>query len=209
MGAAAEAVRTHRQGLARVKRRRVQIVALCEDKQQEFFVRHFLLAMGWGKKRWAAIRYETSPSGKGAASGWVLQSFPKELQYYRQHKNKVASALIVMIDADNQRVETRIKSLEDHCTRIGLPFRTQEEAVAIAVPKRNIETWIAYLEGCDVDEGQDYKAMGKAMVIDCRSCISNLASACKAKALPPGAPDSLAMACREYRTRIVPMQDYP
>ena len=30
-----------------------------------------------------------------------------------------------------------------------------EEVVAIAVPKRNIETWIAFLKGDNVDETQN------------------------------------------------------
>ena len=85
-------------------KRRVRVVFLCEDKQQEYFLRHFFVEMGWPKRE---LYFETGPSGKGAASGWVIQNFPTQLQAYRQRKNKAASALVVMVDADDDRSEER------------------------------------------------------------------------------------------------------
>ena len=58
-------------------KRRVSVVFLCEDKQQEYFLRHFFVEMGWPKRE---LYFETGPSGKGAASGWVIQNFPTQLQ---------------------------------------------------------------------------------------------------------------------------------
>ena len=84
-------------------------------------------------------------------------------------------------------------------------LRGPEEAVAIAVPKRNIETWIAFLKGDNVDETQNYKPQGNKEESECRPFVSNLAGYCKKQALPTNAPASLHAACKEYRDRIVPM----
>lgn len=182
-------------------KRRVRVVFLCEDKQQEYFLRHFFVEMGWPKRE---LYFETGPSGKGAASGWVIQNFPTQLQAYRQRKNKAASALVVMVDADTRSVGYRIKELESSCEQ-GISFRGPEEAVAIAVPKRNIETWIAFLKGDNVDETQNYKPQGNKEESECRPFVSNLAGYCKKQVLPTNAPASLHAACKEYRDRIVPM----
>ena len=60
--------------------RRVRIVVLCEDKQQEVFIRRFLIAMGWCKHR---MRFEKAPAGRGAAEQFVRTRFPRELKAYR------------------------------------------------------------------------------------------------------------------------------
>ena len=113
-------------------KRRVRVVFLCEDKQQEYFLRHLFVEMGWPKRE---LRFETSPSGEGAASGWVIQNFPTQLQAYRQRKNKAASALVVMVDADIRSVDHRIKEFETSCECRTISFRVPEETIAIAVPK--------------------------------------------------------------------------
>ena len=44
--------------------RRVKIVLLCEDSQQEAFTRRFLKGMGWNTRE---LRVEKSPSASGSA----------------------------------------------------------------------------------------------------------------------------------------------
>lgn len=52
--------------------RRVRIVLLCEDSQQEAFTRRFLEGMGWDTRE---LRIEKSPSAKGSAEQWVREGF--------------------------------------------------------------------------------------------------------------------------------------
>jgi len=61
--------------------RRVKIVLLCEDSQQEAFTRRFLAGMGWNTRE---LRVEKSPSAKGSAEQWVREKFPSEIKVYRQ-----------------------------------------------------------------------------------------------------------------------------
>ena len=110
-----------------------------------------------------------------------------------------------MVDADIRSVDYRIKEFEASCKCRAISFRGPEEAVAITVPKRNIEAWIAFLKGGNVDETQNYKPQGNKEESECRPFVSNLAGYCKKQALPTNAPASLHAACKEYRDRIVPM----
>jgi hypothetical protein len=182
--------------------RRVRIVLLCEDSQHEAFVRRFLEGMGWNTRE---IRVERSPSAKGSAEQWVRERFPHELKVYRQRKQLAASALIAMIDADKKEkeVQDRINEFEFECKSKGIPFRTESEAVAIAVPKRNIETWIHYLNGQQVDEENEYQKLDRKR--SCQSAVNRLVEYCKTTGLTAEAPSSLAAACEEYRNKIRPL----
>jgi len=124
--------------------RRVKITLLCEDSQHEAFARRFLQGMGWETRE---IRVEKSPGGAGSGEQWVRARFPKELRAYRERTKKAASVLLVMMDADTFEVKNRITFLEQICREEQLDFRSEDESVAIIVPKRNIETWIHYLNG--------------------------------------------------------------
>ena len=55
--------------------RRVQIVLLCEDQQQQAFMRRFLVRTGWETRN---IRVEMAPRGRCSAE-FVRNRFPKEL----------------------------------------------------------------------------------------------------------------------------------
>lgn len=119
-----------------MSRRRVQLVLLCEDNQHEAFIRRFLKGMGWNTRE---IRVEKSPSARGSAEQWVKDKFPRELIAYRQRKQKAASALVAIIDADTRSVQDCINELDAACRSAEITFRQQEEAVAIAAPKRSNE----------------------------------------------------------------------
>ena len=83
------------------------------------------------------------------------------------------------------------------------PFRTHDEAVAIAVPKRNIETWIHYLNGKEVDEKAAYPKLGAER--GCKPAVTNLVKLCRSTGLKSDAPPALAAACDEYTVRIRPI----
>ena len=180
--------------------RRVKIVLLCEDSQHEAFIRRFLRGMGWNIRE---LRVEKSPLASGSAEQWVREEFPNELSIYRQRKARAASALIAMIDADSKGVQDRISELENECKSKQLPFRTDDEAVAIAVPKRNIETWIYFLNGEQVNEDTAYSKLHRER--GCKPAVDKLVKLCTSTGLAVDAPSALAKACDEYNIRIRPI----
>jgi hypothetical protein len=117
---------------------------------------------------------------------------------------RAATALIAVIDADTGSVQDRIDELSSECSTRQIPFRTAEEAIAIAAPRRNIETWIHYLRGNAVDEQTRYGKLKNPS--DCRDAVDTLLEQCRGTGLKADAPPSLAAACSEYQTRIRPVQ---
>ncbi len=178
--------------------RRVRVVLLCEDAQHEAFTRRFLKGMGWNTRE---LRVEKSPSAVGSAEQWVRQKFPIELRVYRQRRQRAASALIAIIDADAKDVQDRMNEFEVECKAMQVPFRDGDESVAIVVPKRNIETWIHYLKGELVNEEDNYPKLDQER--GCKLAVNHLVGLCKSTGIRPDAPSALAAACEEYsRIRI-------
>jgi hypothetical protein len=178
--------------------RGVQWVLLCEDRQHETFVRRFLEKAGWSTRR---LRVEIAPRGRGSAVQFVREPFPIELSASRLNRNRVAQGLLVILDGDNQGVAGRLNELANLCQAQGMAPRENAENVAILVPTWNIETWLAYLDGTDVDEGKsDYPRLGRPR--DCQQHVDRMYDMCQKKALRQPAPASLQAACEEYRTRM-------
>jgi hypothetical protein len=67
---------------------------------------------------------------------------------------------MVLIDADLESVDKRLRQLDEQLQQSARDRRTDDDRIAILVPRRNIETWIAALLGMLVDEEQDYKVQG-------------------------------------------------
>jgi hypothetical protein len=156
--------------------------------------------MGWNIRE---LRVKKSPSAGGSAEQWVRQEFPVELRVYRQRRQRAASALIAMIDADTKDVKDRIEEFEDKCKSMQIPFRDSDEAVAIVVPKRNIETWIHYLNRESVNEEDNYPKLDQER--SCKLAMNHLVGLCKSTGIKPDAPPALAAACEEYcRIRMIP-----
>ncbi len=139
----------------------------------------------------------------GSAEQWVREKFVDEIKAYRQRVARAASGLIVMIDADSNSVTERINQFAGVCSSHGIPFRAEEESVAIGVPKRNIETWIHYLTGNPADEQTDYPRLDRER--SCKPAVERLVKLCKSTELAIDAPPSLAAACHEYNLRIRPL----
>lgn len=184
-----------------MSKRRAEITLLCEDFQQAVFIRRFLNALGWKDHQ---IRPNICPPGSGSAEQWVRKIFPKELRIYRASSKRTSVALIAVIDADNNSVSNRFAQLQKECTLQNVKFRNDRDCVAIAVPKRNIETWIRYLNGENVDEDEDkhYSKLDRERL--CAPAVKKLVQFCKKAGLPSDAPPSLAAACGEYNARIKP-----
>jgi len=125
----------------------------------------------------------------------------KELATYRRIRNRVSTALVVMIDGDDRGPAKRRAELEAACRKEGVSFVRSTERVLIVVPTWNIETWIAYLDpNCDdVDETvNDYPHLSQPR--DCQPHVKVLADMCRNKQAP--ALPRLLSACNEYNNRM-------
>lgn len=177
--------------------RNVQVVILCEDRQQGAFARRFLERTGRGFR---VQRVEVSPKGRGAGEQFVREQFRKELAYYRARKHRVGQALVVLIDADGKDVADRARQVEGTCVEAGEEPRQMSERVPIFVPARNIETWFTYLEGQTVNENDSYPRLKHER--DCQQHVDSLYAMCQRQALRQPSPPSLEVACAEYHSRL-------
>jgi hypothetical protein len=110
---------------------------------------------------------------------------------------------VVVVDGDDKGVERRLNELAGACQTENIAPRQNDDRVVIAVPTWNIETWLAYLSGSDVDESRpDYPRLGRQR--DCQPHVDRLTEMCRQGALRPPAPLSLEAACAEYRSRLQP-----
>lgn len=151
--------------------------------------------MGWGNRQ---LRIEKSPAGRGSGEQWVREQFVKELRNYSRRTVQYTVAAIV--DGDTIGTIERIQQFDNECTEQGVPVRSAADEVAIIVPTRNIETWISYLKGEDVDEDSIYSKLRYES--ECQPAVDELLKMCKASGLPDDAPSSLKAACQEFRQRI-------
>ena len=170
--------------------RRAQIVLLCEDKQQEVFVRRFL------KPRTNhPIRAVSAPRGEGSGEQFVREQYPTELRALRAAT--VNAVLVVMIDGDAAGLAGRTGQLRESCVQFGIPPQRDGDRVVVLIPQRNIETWLAYLDGTTVDETTRYPRLERPG--DCRRHVRALSELCERGELRAPAPPTLAAACEAYR----------
>lgn len=167
---------------------RPQITVLCEDKQHATFIRIFL------KKRKRRVQRTLLTPNKGAGDQFVRNNYPEQLDAIRKRNG----ILVVMIDGDNYSIEQRMKQLNDACTQNGISPRESGDKVKIAifVPKRNIETWLAYLDGEPVNETDEYPKLRRER--ECRRHVDVLEQMCAEGKLRTPAPPSLEDACGKY-----------
>ena len=134
-------------------KRHADIIILCEDRAHDNFVRHHLKKRGFNHRQLRTITWDRSGSGQQ----FVLQKYASEVQTYRSKANHLSRALLTVIDADTQEVQYLHRRLEEQLQKAGIENRKEDERIAVLVPKRNIETWVVYLQGDSVDEESDYK----------------------------------------------------
>lgn len=87
-------------------------------------------------------------------SKWVRQEYPDELRAIRGRRN---AYLIVVTDADADSTVARRAQLDAECRKEEVRLRDDRDPVLVIVPRRNIETWLAYLGGTTVDEDTTYR----------------------------------------------------
>ncbi|MDM8517390.1 hypothetical protein QUF76_14425 [Desulfobacterales bacterium HSG16] len=169
-----------------------QIIVLCEDKAHEVFAKRFL-KKGWGVKP-RAIRVLPYPDGKGSGKKHVYDNISLETEGLR--KRHASTILLVIQDADELSID-QIKSNLDEVS-----LRSNNDSIAYIIPKWHIQTWIAYLDGENVDEmdKKTYKnKYGKISELkDAHPFIDKLAYICRENKSLESPPDSLAVACEEF-----------
>ena len=176
-------------------KRKVEVVLICEDNQHEAFVRRFLQQRGYDNRK---IHVKKSPSGRGSAEQWVLiESVPAIGNYRTRH---VTHKVIIMRDGDSNNVAERSCQMDDACKENNCEPRRPDEKIALFVPCRNIETWIAYLEGETVDETRAYRKL--TYESGCSGVVDSLIKMCDQGHLREPFPQSLQAACDEYKSRI-------
>ena len=173
--------------------RQTQIIILCEDRQQEVFARKYFEARGIPRRKITPI---VCPSGKQAGEQYVRERYGAEVETFRR-KQRENRALVVVIDADTQAVTNRLKQLDQQLASDNQPPRLNHERIAIFIPKRNIEPWIAFARGEAVDEETLYRKL--AQESDCVPDVQRLATEICPKGLPANAPDSLHRGCEELK----------
>lgn len=128
-----------------------QYLVLCEDKQQQYFVRHFLKECNIiGPK----VSFEPLPK-EGSGEQYVRENYIKVLKKSRS-KNRAITAVVV-IDADTKTVTERIDQLKRKCATENIPERNEADTLMILVPKRNIESWIEYYSSGHANESDTYR----------------------------------------------------
>ncbi len=134
-------------------------------------------------------------TGLGSGEQWVRQRFPKELKAVRGRQR---AFLIVMIDADSGSTQNRRDQLYNECRDQDVAVPSDQDKVLIAVPRRNIETWFAYLKGeVNVDETATYRKLSRE--IECKPLADELYQMCHVEQkLRKPMPPSLLEVCELY-----------
>ncbi|NLS98241.1 MAG: hypothetical protein GXX96_39430 [Planctomycetaceae bacterium] len=120
----------------------------------ERFAREVLLKLGYHRKELRVLPY---PVGRGSAKQWIEKQYPLETQAYRRKASHQRVGLLVGTDADESSVEGRCQRLACALESNGLTPRSDNEHIALWIPKWHIETWILFLSGEAVNEEADYK----------------------------------------------------
>lgn len=131
-----------------------EIILLCEDQAQERLTRNYLKRCNVQH-----LEHVLKPNLSGGYAR-LLDLFPGEFRACRQrHKTKANTLLVVVIDADNETVESRRRQLYERAETAGLEGSKDNDPIVLLIPKRHIETWICALLGMTVTEEQNCKSL--------------------------------------------------
>lgn len=140
-------------------RRGVRIVFLCEDSEHKQFAYRAFRKLDYHRRE---LRHSASPPGRGAAEQWVRERYATEVKAHRRRVSYQRVGLVVVIDADRNTVQKRAQQLVDELAHADQPRRETDERIAHWIPRRHIETWVAFLRDHTVDEEMDCKSLVKS-----------------------------------------------
>ena len=130
-----------------------QVIVLAEDAMHQRFARRYLDRLGHSNHD---VRFEPLPAGRGCGEQWVREHYAQAVKACRWRSKRAATALVVVIDADRGDTGRRLRQFEEALESARESPRDGADKIAHFVAKRNIETWILFLAGRDVDEDSDY-----------------------------------------------------
>jgi hypothetical protein len=141
-----------------------EVTILCEDIDQERFIRQYLICRGLDEHK---IKDFGNPKGRVIENNnaSIVKYYPALMKSYRRTRKYRNIAVVVMIDADEDSLDDRMRSLnialDETAGNLNRDPRLRDEKVAIFVPARNIETWFYYInnnmEGQECNEITKYK----------------------------------------------------
>ncbi|WP_293148085.1 MULTISPECIES: hypothetical protein [unclassified Microcoleus] len=185
-----------------------EVTILCEDIDQERFIREYLICRGLDDRK---IKDFGNPKGKTIKNNnaLIVKHYPQLIKSYRS-RNYRNIAVVVMIDADEDSLEERMRclniALDETAGNLNKDPRLPNEKVAIFVPARNIETWFYYINshmsGQECNELTDYK--DKTMTTKERIELAKRSAKILASEICPHGVDRIALpslryACRELQ----------
>lgn len=135
-----------------------EIIVLAEDVRQRKIIHRYLTKKrGYSPRCIREVRPEVL-QGETAGLTFLRAHYARQVQALRAFLPKRATILIVVADADDETVEERIADLDNRLRLAGYAARRSEEPILLIIPRRNVETWMHFLEGNSVDETTDYKS---------------------------------------------------
>ncbi len=134
-----------------------QYTILCEDAQMRTFLTSFLKCQGIKAHKIAVVPI---PAGAGCGEAHVRTGLPKEVELLHRNKH-LRKTLLVCIDADKYSYDERKQMLHKSYSDSFPGSDIDDEMMLIWIPKREIETWIAYLKGENVDEEMEFRHGGQ------------------------------------------------
>jgi hypothetical protein len=167
------------------KGRGVRFTVLVEDRALERFVRECLYHFGVHHRE---IRIVPFPAGRGSAKQWNDREYPIQVQAHRRRSTENI-ALVVGTDADDQTVQQRAQRLPEVLQQAGREARSPQERIGLLVPRWNIETWLLFLSGREVDEAANYK--GQAREVDIKAAAQEFVRRFRQYVHDPGAESHL------------------
>src|SRR5690606_23515650 len=93
------------------------------------------------------IRFDSAPSGTGAAEAWVRKRYPREVRLLRAKRHQRDLCLVAVRDGDCVGVIRRKLELDQELQFEELEPRQAGERIATPVPSWSIETWLLALLG--------------------------------------------------------------
>lgn len=176
----------------------VQAIVLCEDVQGWVFARRMLLELGYNSHRIRRLPYPSD--GRGCGEQSVREQYPAQLKSFRSRAARAKTVLVVHTDADRLTVQQRHARLDAELSNQGVPPRGPDEAVAVLVPKWEIETWIHFfLDGPPVDEARNDYSKYQGRESDTWPAAEAFADHVSKGSQPAMAPPSLLAGLKEAR----------
>lgn len=174
------------------------VVGIVEDVNQQTLLWKHLRKRGYAPRQ-IRIEYKrpnySAPDETGGLTR-LYQDYAKEVEGLRAILARRSGVLIVVADADNLTVAERIATLDAKLSDAEKPARQNDEPIFFVIPRRNVETWIHYLAGNNVDEETDYKPRcSPSEIAEAPARFANMSW--PRQTLPTDSPPSLVSACDE------------